>query len=98
MVTVQSTINGTYPFSIEQQNQNLYLNLSMGERYNVYGVYHTHPGNTMLSLDDAFQNMKGINVRAIGWDGYGRGSYFDMGWPEFRVIPGPAKLFWEFGW
>jgi len=21
-----------------------------------------------------------------------------MGWPEFRVIPGPAKPFWEFGW
>jgi hypothetical protein len=21
-----------------------------------------------------------------------------MGWPEFRVIPGPATLFWEFWW
>jgi hypothetical protein len=21
-----------------------------------------------------------------------------MGWPEFRVISGPATLFWEFWW
>ncbi len=74
---VQSTINGTYPFNIKQRGNNLYLDLGLANRYRVYGVYHTHPGNTMLSLDDAFQNMKGIRVKAIGWDGYSRGSYFD---------------------
>jgi RHS repeat-associated protein len=87
---VQSTINGTYPFSIEQHNQYLYLVLGMGERFNIYGVYHTHPGNTMLSLDDAFQNMNGICVKAIGWDGYSRGSYFDNNTyyiPEILVKP-----------
>ena len=62
----------------------------MAERYRISGVYHTHPGNTMLSLDDAFQNMKGIDVRAIGWDGYSRGSYFDNNTyyiPEILVKP-----------
>jgi RHS repeat-associated core domain len=86
---VESTISTTYPFSLSQQGQNLYLNLSMGERYRVTGFYHTHPGNTMLSLDDPFQGMPGVRVRTIGWDGRSRGSYFDNNTyyiDEFDVI------------
>lgn len=28
-------------------------------------------------LSSATQNMSGIRIKAIGWDGYSRGSYFD---------------------
>ncbi|MGB4415919.1 MAG: RHS repeat-associated core domain-containing protein [Paludibacter sp.] len=71
---VESTINGTYPFGIKQKGNNLSLNLGMNQNFKVSGVYHTHPGNTILSFDDAFQNLN-IDVRAIGWDGRSRFNY-----------------------
>jgi len=73
----KNTISGGSLFGISERGQNLYLNLAMGERHRVSGVYHTHPGNTMLSLDDPFQTTPGVKVKAVGWDGRSRGSYYD---------------------
>ena len=58
---IDKVINGvSYP----------YLDLGLGQQFEVSEMDHTHPGNTSLSPDDSYQGI--IPVHAIGWDGIKR--------------------------
>jgi len=78
---MESTIDGTVPFSAKVRNygfgnfksQSLEVGLGLGQYYKVMSFYHTHPGNTRLSPGDAFQKI--VPCFAIGWDGIPRGPY-----------------------
>ena len=60
---IDKVINGvSYP----------YLDLGLGQQFEVSEMDHTHPGNTSLSPDDPYQGI--IPVHAIGWDGIKRGA------------------------
>ncbi len=48
-----------------------YLDLGLGQQFDVREMYHTHPRSTLLSPDDPLKNV--IPTYAIGWDGIRRG-------------------------
>lgn len=48
-----------------------YLDLGLGQQFDVREMYHTHPRSTPLSPDDPLKNV--IPTYAIGWDGIRRG-------------------------
>ncbi|MGI6073566.1 MAG: RHS repeat-associated core domain-containing protein [Fermentimonas sp.] len=73
----ENSINGGILFnirthgSIEDNSYSIYLDLGMGYKYKIKEMYHTHPKNNYLSIDDPFQGV--IPTYAIGWDGFKRG-------------------------
>lgn len=48
-----------------------YLDLGLGQQFDVREMYHTHPRSTHLSPDDPLKDI--IPTYAIGWDGIRRG-------------------------
>ena len=78
---LENTIDGATPFSAQVRkfgydtysNESLYIGLGLNQNYKVTEFYHTHPGDTHLSLRDAFQKI--VPCFAIGWDGISRGPY-----------------------
>ncbi len=59
-------------YSISQRrDEKPYLDLGMGQQFDVREMYHTHPRSTPLSPDDPLK--KTIPTYAIGWDGVRRG-------------------------
>ena len=63
----------------------------MHPKYKVVEMYHTHPKNSYLSLDDPFQGI--IPTYAIGWDGVKRGAaprYKDSFLLDEIIIIAPA--------
>lgn len=60
-------------YSIRQRRDGKpYLDLGMGQQFDVREMYHTHPRSTPLSPKDPFQGV--IPTYAIGWDGIRRGA------------------------
>lgn len=60
-------------YSISQRRDGKpYLDLGMGQQFDVREMYHTHPRSTPLSPGDPLKNV--IPTYAIGWDGVRRGN------------------------